>query len=67
MNKILNILFLILVAIVLTQGLIEVVAFFILLFMLILIIRHIQRYILDRRFKKDCDELFTEDDEKRQM
>ena len=67
MNKILNILFLILVAIVLTQDLIEVVAFFILLFMLILIIRHIQRYILDRRFKKDCDELFTEDDEKRQM
>ena len=61
MKKVLNILFLISFGIVLTQDVIEVVAFFILLFMLILIIRHIQRYLLDRRFKKDCDKLFTED------
>ena len=61
MKKVLNILFLISLGIVLTQDVIEVLAFFILLFMLILIIRHIQRYLLDRRFKKDCDELFTED------
>ena len=61
MKKVLNILLLISFGIVLTQDVIEVVTFFILLFMLILIIRHVQRYLLDRRFKKDCEELFTED------
>ena len=61
MKKVLNILLLISFGIVLTQDVIEVVAFFILLFMLILIIRHVQRYLLDRRFKKDCEELFIED------
>ena len=61
MKKVLNILFLISFGIVLTQDIIEVVVFFIVLFMLILIARHIQRYLLDRRFKKDCEELFTED------
>ena len=61
MKKVLNVLFLMSVALVLTQDIIEVVAFFMLLFMLILIIRHIQRCLLNRRFKKDCDELFTED------
>ena len=48
-------------ALVLTQDIIEVIAFFMLLFMSILIVRHIQRYLYDRRFKKDCDELFTEE------
>ena len=61
MKKVLKILLLISFGIVLTQDVIEVVAFFILLFMLILIIRHVQRYLLDRRFKKDYEELFTED------
>ena len=53
MKKVLNILLLISFGIVLTQDVIEVVAFFILLFMLILIIRHVQRYLLDRRFTED--------------
>ena len=61
MRKVLNILFLISFGIVLTQDLIEAVTFFILLFLLVLIARHVQRYLLDRRFKKDCEELFTED------
>ena len=61
MRKVLNILFLISFGIVLTQDLIEAVRFFILLFLLVLIARHVQRYLLDRRFKKDCEELFTED------
>ena len=61
MKKVLNILVLISFGIVLTQDIIEVVVFFILLFMLILIARHIQCYLLDRPFKKDCEELFTED------
>ena len=61
MKKVLNILFLISFGIVLTQDFIEVVVFFMLLFMLILIARHVERYLLDRRFKKDCEELFTED------
>ena len=61
MRKVLNILFLISFGIVLTQDLIEAVTFFILLFLLVLIARHVQRYLLDGRFKKDCEELFTED------
>ena len=61
MRKVINILFLISFGIVLTQDLIEAVTFFILLFLLVLIARHVQRYLLDRRFKKDCEELFTED------
>ena len=61
MRKVLNILFLISFGVVLTQDLIEAVTFFILLFLLVLIARHVQRYLLDRRFKKDCEELFTED------
>ena len=61
MRKVLNILFLISFGIVLTQDLIEAATFFILLFLLVLIARHVQRYLLDRRFKKDCEELFTED------
>ena len=61
MRKVLNILFLISFGIVLTQDLIEAVTFFILLFLLVLIARHVQRHLLDRRFKKDCEELFTED------
>ena len=44
-------------AFVLTQDIIEVIAFL----MSVLIVRHIQRYLYDRRFRKDCDELFTEE------
>ena len=61
MKKVLNVLFVMSLALVLTQDVIEVIAFFMLLFMSILIVRHIQRYLYDRRFKKDCDELFTEE------
>ena len=61
MKKVLNVLFLMSVVLILTHDIVEVVAFFMLLFMLILIIRHIQRYLFDRRFRKDCDELFTEE------
>lgn len=48
-------------AFVLTQDIIEVIAFLMFLFMSVLIVRHIQRYLYDRRFRKDCDELFTEE------
>ena len=48
-------------AFVLTQDIIEVIAFLMFLFMSVLIVKHIQRYLYDRRFRKDCDELFTEE------
>ena len=65
MRKVANVLFFIFFGIVVTQDLIEAVVFFVLLFLLVLIAivttRHVQRYLIDRRFKKDCEELFTED------
>ena len=65
MRKVANILFFLSLGIVLTQDLIEAVVFLMLLFLLVLItivtIRHVQRYLIKRRFKKECDDLFTED------
>ena len=61
MKKVLNVLILMSLAFVLTQDIIEVIAFLMFLFMSVLIVRHIQRYLYDRRFRKDCDELFTEE------
>ena len=65
MRKVANVLFFIFFGIVVTQDLIEAVVFFVLLFLLVLIAivttQHVQRYLIDRRFKKDCEELFTED------
>ena len=49
------------IVLLLTQDVIEVIAFFVLLSMLILIIRRIEYYLLERRFKQQCEELFTED------
>ena len=43
------------------QDLIEAVLFLMLLFLLVLITRHVQRYLIKRRFKKECDNVFTED------
>ena len=61
MKKVLNVLILMSLAFVLTQDIIEVIAFLMFLFMSVLIVKHIQRYLYDRRFRKDCDELFTEE------
>ena len=61
-KKVANILSL---GILLTQDLIEAVLFLMLLFLLVLITivttRHVQRYLIKRRFKKECDNVFTED------
>ena len=46
--------------IVLTQDLTETLLFLMLLFLLVLITRHVQRYLIKRRFKKECDKVFTE-------
>ena len=54
-KKVANILSL---GILLTQDLIEAVLFLMLLFLLVLITRHVQRYLIKRRFEKD---VFTED------
>ena len=43
------------------QDLIEAVLFLMLLFLLVLITRHVQRYLIKRRFKKECENVFTED------
>ena len=65
MRKVANILFFVSLGILLTQDLIEAVLFLMLLFLLVLITivttRHIQRYLIKRRFKKECDNVFTED------
>ena len=65
MRKVANILFFVSLGIVLTQDLIEAVLFLMLLFLLVLITivttRHVQRYLIKRRFKKECDNVFTED------
>ena len=65
MRKVANILFFLSLGIVLTQDLIEAVVFLMLLFLLVLItivtIRHVQRYLIKRRFKKEREDLFTED------
>ena len=57
-KKVANILSL---GILLTQDLIEGVLFLMLPFLLVLITRHVQRYLIKRRFKKECDNVFTED------
>lgn len=49
------------IVLLLTQDVIEVIAFFILLSMLTLIIRHVEYYLLERRFRQECSELFTEE------
>ena len=57
-KKVANILSL---GILLTQDLIEAVLFLMLLFLLVLITRHVQRYLIKRRFKKEYDNVFIED------
>ena len=65
MRKVANILFFVSLGILLTQDLIEAVLFLMLVFLLVLITivttRHIQSYLIKRRFKKECDNVFTED------
>ena len=56
--------FLMLVLVVLTQDIVEIVAFLMLLLLLLymsILIASIRRYLTYRRFTKECDELFTEE------
>lgn len=65
MRKVTNILFFIFLGIVLTQDLVECVLFLLLLFLLVLITvvisGHVRRYLSKRRFRKECEDLFTEE------
>lgn len=49
------------IVLLLTQDVIEVIAFFLLILVLTLIVRHVEYYLLTRRFRQECSELFTED------
>ena len=56
--------FLISVLVVLTQDFAEIVAFVMFLLLLLyisMLIASIRRYLIYRRFTKECDELFTEE------
>ena len=56
--------FIILVLVLLTQDFVEVVTCFMFLLLLLyfsMLIASIRRYLIYRRFTKECDELFTEE------
>ena len=56
--------FLILVLVLITQDFVEVVTFLMFLLLLLyfpMLIASIRRYLIYRRFTKECDELFTEE------